>query len=199
MTVRFDGKEFIRPGDSVGRRPEIEVRSDLPVVYGRLNVFLNAIELEVAGGAAYGENSVRFRLARELPPGQHSLRIEIAVGSGPGEPRAITSEIEVLAARDLHGKLLLFPSPATQSVNVSYELGTAQDLSLLIYDLNGKIVYRRDFLAGQPGGQGGYNQVEIDLVRHSRRPLSNGVYVAVLLKNSSNRSILAREKFIVLR
>ncbi|MDR1996889.1 MAG: T9SS type A sorting domain-containing protein [Candidatus Margulisbacteria bacterium] len=99
---------------------------------------------------------------------------------------------------DLSGDLLLFPSPATRSVNVCYELSQPQNISFLIYDLNGQLVCRRDFISGQPGGAQGYNQVLIDLDLDSRRPLSNGVYIAALLRPGS-RTVLAREKFIVLK
>ena len=105
----------------------------------------------------------------------------------------------LLFSRDLNGELVIFPSPATGSINVCYELDTSGPVNLLIYDLNGQLVCRRDFIAGQPGGSSGYNQVALDLDTYSRRPLSNGVYIAALLRKTGNRSVLAREKFIVLR
>jgi hypothetical protein len=95
--------------------------------------------------------------------------------------------------------LAVFPSPATENLNIFYELKSDQEISFLIYDLNGQVVLRQDFAGGQPGGRAGGNQQAFNLIAQSRRPLSNGVYIAVLLQKNGARAVLAKEKFIILR
>ena len=95
--------------------------------------------------------------------------------------------------------LAVFPSPATENLNVFYELKNDQEISFLIYDLNGQVVLRQDFASGQPGGQAGGNQFALNLTAQSERPLNNGVYIAVLLRRNGSRTVLAKEKFIILR
>jgi hypothetical protein len=109
--------------------------------------------------------------------------------------------IAVLLAADggLTGELAVFPSPATENLNVFYELENNQEISFLIYDLNGQVVLRQDFARGQDGGRAGVNQLALNLATQTRRPLSNGVYLAVLLRKDGVRAVLAKEKFLILR
>ena len=199
--VYFDGRIF-QSGNSIGRQPEVEVRVsssyEIPFLNG-LAVYLdnNAAPLNLEYKNQINNRDFVFKFVDELPTGWHELKIEIQDDQGYRD--ILILNVNVLAGRDLHGDMVVFPSPATSNINICYELGSAQSVSLLIYDLNGQIVCRRDFIGGYLGGNGGYNQVKIDLDTHSRRPLSNGVYIAVLLRKSGSRSILAREKFIVLR
>jgi len=104
----------------------------------------------------------------------------------------------LLLCTGLWANMMLFPSPATANLNVCYELSSAQSVSVLIYNLSGRLVCRRDFVSGSPGGSSGYNKVSIDLDTHDRRPLNNGAYVAILLRPGT-RTVLAKEKFLILR
>jgi hypothetical protein len=109
------------------------------------------------------------------------------------------ADSKTLSSRGLAGELAVFPSPATENLNVFYELKNDQEISFLIYDLNGRVVLRQDFTGGQAGGQAGRNQFALNLTAQSQRPLSNGVYIAVLLQKNGSRAVLAKEKFIILR
>lgn len=183
----------------IGRTPVLTVEVSYNFnILSRNDFVLKIDDIEVpSDNYQYNDVAGIFRYVFNTPLELGERKIQLTVFySGGVEIKEVT--VNVQQEKNLRGDLVLFPSPATANINVCYELGSAQSVSFLIYDLGGQLVCRRDFISGLPGGQSGYNQVTINLDAYSKRPLSNGAYIAVLMRSGS-RTVLAKEKFLILR
>ncbi|MDR2430829.1 MAG: T9SS type A sorting domain-containing protein [Candidatus Margulisbacteria bacterium] len=197
----FYGHKY-QPGITVGTQPELTV-----AVSGNRALLLEDFELYLDTDAPAGllpttdyrynehDKIFRYNFSRPLERGAREIILKVRENANVMQ-KSVT--VQVIQEKNLLGDLIIFPSPATRHINVCYELGSAQNISFLLYDLNGRLVLRRDFQNGQPGGRQGYNQANIDLDAYSKSPLANGVYIAALLKPGS-RAVLAKEKFIILK
>jgi hypothetical protein len=156
------------------------------------HLLVDGVDVLTAGSYTYDNVIFRYVFTAPLSSGRRDITLDIG-------HEIKTVSVNVLSGRGLSGDLAVFPSPATENLNVFYELKNAQEVSFLIYDLHGQIVLRRDFASGQTGGQAGRNQFMLNLAMSSQRPLSNGVYLAVLLQRNGARTVLGKEKFLILR
>ena len=197
--IYFDGRPHTSDGGIIGSRPVLTVsviKTNPAEDFNSSDFTLSVDNVPVPASSYWyipSEEIFRCEFPDALPAGNH--KIELGVQSSYGfDSRTVI--VNVAEARGLSGDLILFPSPATDNMNVSYELNSAQNVSLMIYDLNGQMVLRRDFGSNQPGGQAGYNQVNVRLEGYGGRFLSNGVYIAVL---KSKNSVPVRAKFIIMR
>jgi hypothetical protein len=190
----FDGR-LHQAGGAVNERPVFtaEVSSGNGALgLADFHLLVDGVDILTAGSYTYDNVVFRYVFTTPLSGGQHDITLDIG-------HELKTVLVNVLSGRGLSGELIIFPSPATENLNVFYELQNNQEVSFLIYDLNGQLVLRQDFASGQIGGQAGGNQFKLDLTMQSRRPLSNGVYIAVLLQRNGSRAVLGKEKFIILR
>ena len=190
----FDGRLY-QTGGAVSARPVFtaEVASGNGALgLADFHLRVDGVEVLTAGAYTYDDVIFRYVFTAPLSGGQHEITLDIG-------HELKTVWVNVLSGRGLSGELIIFPSPATENLNVFYELQNNQEVSFLIYDLNGQVVLRQDFASGQLGGQAGGNQFKLDLTLQSKRPLGNGVYIVVLLQRNGSRTVLGKEKFIILR
>ena len=191
----FDGQKH-HPGMIVGQKPVFKAEGDFSQVQS-LDDFVLHVDGQIvtAHNKKYNNSSFSCAFALPLELGEREIELWAYYSSGSFQK---TVTVNVRQEKGMLSDMVLFPSPATTNLNVCYELGAAQSVSFLIYNLSGQLVCRRDFVSGRPGGNPGYNQVSIDLDTYSKRPLSNGAYVAILLRPGSS-TVLAKEKFLILR
>ena len=192
----FDGQAHVSEG-IIGSRPvltapvtdnmEILQPANFMLLIDGVQVDRNSYEYSIVTGM------FRCALPFTLEPGRREIELRVQAVYGSAVKTVFANVAET---RGVTGELILFPSPATDNINVSYELKSAQNASLMIYNLNGQMVLRRDFNMNQPGGSAGYNQVNIELRGYGGRVLGNGVYIAVL---RSGNSAPLRTRFIILR
>ena len=64
--------------------------------------------------------------------GRGIFRSEVFETVGVDEPKSISTEYQ---------ELRIYPNPATEKVNVSYNLNSNSDVNISIYNLAGKLVY----------------------------------------------------------
>ena len=92
-----------------------------------------------------------------------------------------------------------YPSPfdpTQQSTNIVYKLDKAQDVKIWIFDMAGRIVWRRFYGSGSAGGRGGQNEIEWNGVNDWGEMVSNGLYLYRIIVD--NR-ILYKGKILVLK
>ncbi|OGC24412.1 hypothetical protein A3J90_03430 [candidate division WOR-1 bacterium RIFOXYC2_FULL_37_10] len=77
-----------------------------------------------------------------------------------------------------------------------YWLNADSATSIYVVNISGGLIYKREFIAGVNGGQGGLNQIAWEGRDHYGRMLENGVY---LYKIVQGLNVIAKGKFIVLR
>ncbi|MBP6698398.1 MAG: T9SS type A sorting domain-containing protein [Flavobacteriales bacterium] len=98
------------------------------------------------------------------------------------------ADIEMLKNADpvqLSDDLLIFPNPADGSVNIAFTLDRSTDVSIMILDMQGRIVEQR-----QLGSISGYRQLEMGTAQ-----LESGTYILTVIANEQRRT----ERFVVYR
>ncbi len=96
-------------------------------------------------------------------------------------------------------QILVYPmpyNPDAGNMSVSYELTRSGDLEMLIYDLNGNLVYRDKFFATSEGAKAGYNEVVVNRLNSFGSKWANGLYVIRLV---SNKKYIGTGKYMVIR
>lgn len=87
-------------------------------------------------------------------------------------------------------------NPQTQSQTyIAYNLSNNFNTSVYLFDITGKLIFRRTFVAGEDGGKAGKNMVPWDGTNNFGEKVTNGVY---FYKIVSDNSILTSGKLIIL-
>jgi hypothetical protein len=88
--------------------------------------------------------------------------------------------------------------PSRQTTKFVYRLDTAADTQIVLFDIAGRIVWRKSFLAGTQGAQSGLNEVEWNGIADYSEMIRNGVYIYKILDKRTGRDIFTG-KLLVLR
>lgn len=146
-----------------------------------------------------GAGLFRYQVTNALSSGLHVFGIE-ATDDGGTCTRVNFAAFVASQELNLVDKPIVWPSPATSNVLISYELTGSQDVDIFIYDMNGRMVYRKMLSAGEEGARSGLNLFPYNLKMFDGRELSNGVYVlAIIKRKSDSNTVLGKSKFLVLR
>ncbi len=97
------------------------------------------------------------------------------------EKKASINELDML-----NRSMKLYPNPASTSIDATFELQNASELSISVTDLSGKVVYSMNAVKGLSG----VNQVTIDT-----KAFNNGMYVLNVVSNNS----VVTKKFSVMQ
>lgn len=102
--------------------------------------------------------------------------------------------------------MLVYPNPFSQSFKtvtfgdetdskhkalLGYELSRDADFDLVIYNMLGRLIYKRHFKGGANGARSGYNLLSLSKIL-MHRTLSTGIYFAYIV---SDDKVLAKTKF----
>jgi flagellar hook assembly protein FlgD len=96
------------------------------------------------------------------------------------------------------GTPLNYPNPfkpSTQSTTVSYTLAVDGTTSLYIFDMHGKLIWKRDYASGSMGGKAGYNEVTWDGRDDFSTQVGNGIYPFRIV---SNGKVIGKGKIAVI-
>jgi flagellar hook assembly protein FlgD len=96
------------------------------------------------------------------------------------------------------GTPLNYPNPfkpSTQSTTVSYTLAVDGTTSLYIFDMQAKLIWKRDYASGSMGGKAGYNEVTWDGRDDFSTQVGNGIYPFRIV---SNGKVIGKGKIAVI-
>jgi hypothetical protein len=174
-------------------------------------VSFNAFILEIDGSNVltknpqynydYSENGEKFRFQATVPlsRGQHSFRIVAYDYQGNFSEKTVLATV-LADTFKMDGSPIIYPSPATDNVKIYYKLTNSDSVDIVIYNLNGQVVYRDTVNAGDEGARAGHNLYPYNLRSSYGRDLPNGVYVVTVIKRSGDKTkLLGKKKFIILR
>ncbi len=68
-----------------------------------------------------------------------------------------------------------YPNPCSDSTTIRFSLDKAQEVSVVVYSVNGKEIFRKDLSAREMNG--GINKVVWDLTNKSGLSVANGIYI----------------------
>jgi len=139
----------------------------------------------------------KYRITSELSAGRHSFRF---VANDGADAEKTVYAFVAASQMKIVGSPIAYPSPATSSITIGYELTDTLDTEVYIYNINGMILYKSVNDSGSTGARAGYNAWRYDLKDASGDELNNGVYIAIVTsKINGEKKILGKTKFIVLR
>lgn len=196
----FDG---VTPaaGETISNKPVITVEVSGPgIIVSNFRFFIDGTDV-LTTPQNYSYDAVNgifeYVVVQPLIRGTHTFEI---IANDGADSQKNTAAFVASSEFSLRDKPIAYPSPATKSVTIGYELTASDDLEFLIYSVQGEMVYRRSFPAGAEGAHAGYNAVVYDLKKPNREPVPNGVYVCMLVsKENGKRKVLDKTKFFVLR
>jgi hypothetical protein len=93
-----------------------------------------------------------------------------------------TTGLEVMdtgAALQTIGTPLNYPNPfkpSTQTTDITYTLNVDGNTSVYIFDMHGRLIWKRDYGSGTMGGKAGYNTVTWDGKDDFGNQVGNGIY-----------------------
>lgn len=114
-----------------------------------------------------------------------------------GNREEVKQSKKLSVSQTLRGKVNNYPNPfraGRQPTHIEYILREASDVTLTIYDLLGEVVWRKEFKAGEPGGEAGVNMVEWWGKNGAGRTVGNGGYICLV---KSKREELKRKIAVV--
>lgn len=133
--------------------------------------------------------------------GNYTLRLTAVDSAGNTSTKSISLTIDGSSASDKSSSGQSYSSPnpfnPAQQANtyISYTLSGNFNTSVFLFDITGKLIFRRNFSSGENGGKAGTNMVAWDGKDNFGGMAQNGVY---LFKVVADGNILAKGKIIVL-
>ncbi len=135
-----------------------------------------------------------------LQPGNYTVSIEAFDASGH-VGSSIYSNLGITNVSSITVRPKVIPNPFRprhgQGVTITYQLSTDTDIKLMIYDITGKAVFQKEFLAGSEGGKGpNYNNSfywngKDDFGKY----VANGAYIYLI---TSDKKVLFKGQMAVM-
>ncbi|KAF0134440.1 MAG: repeat-containing protein [Candidatus Saganbacteria bacterium] len=137
----------------------------------------------------------------DLETGSHKISVEVLDIDGTMF-RIEKSNLKVMEAiPQIEGKPLSYPNPFNPlkgDMTISYVLQKESDVIIFIFDSNGKLVFKKEFLSGNQGGNAGYNDPKWDGKDLFGKMLDNDIYFIKILNKSDKRE-LGKIKIMILK
>ncbi len=123
---------------------------------------------------------------------------------------SISSELDIivnLTSSDLpDGVAINYPNPfgrESKTTRIDYYLAEDADVTLTVYDLFGRKIWKREYAAGSEGGRGRSssahpNSVEWDGTNGKGRKVGNGGYILVAQARANGKTIMNMKRKIVI-
>ena len=166
---------------------------------GRINYvkveFLNSVGTLVKM-VEYNEAPASVDLAEPLPAGTYNVRITANSIYGTTAVRELTlkvsDKLEMTKAPVVYPMLLLRNTIKAQGVaatQLAYQLSKDGNMSMVIYSVDGQIVYRGDYVAGTNGGSAGPNAVSWDGYTTRGVPVGRGLLLVQFFDRDSKQNL----------
>jgi hypothetical protein len=163
-----------------------KILDDIPRNVGKIEVKMNDNVLYSGTSGdwkgAYNEDTGEFQIAlAPLEAGEYTFVI-IAIDKANNQAEESIAPLYIYPPGDVRviGDPLNYPNPFAplkgEKTAVSYVLTTDADITILIYNIVGSAVWKRNFPAFEEGGKAGYNEVIWNGRSDFSEVLGNGVY-----------------------
>ena len=142
--------------------------------------------------------SKNISVANSLSPGKHSIKITGQdIYGNSSELLADDLQVEAGELASI-GVPINYPNPFKpargQGTYITYTLNQNADITLMIYDITGILLYKRIFLSGVLGGTAGINEVYWNGISDFGQVIGNSAYQYVII---GNNKVLARGSMAV--
>ncbi len=144
--------------------------------------------------AATGALSYKLNITAD---GDHSISIRAVDTSG--NTTIISQSLKVDTGDLKATSVYMYPNPFNPNHGagvIAYQLSKDGDTSIYIFNMIGRLVYKRSFASGQAGAQAGYNEVSWDGKSDFGETLGNDIY---FLRIVSGGKPIGRTKIAVIK
>jgi hypothetical protein len=195
----FKTKLGIARGDSFSAYGDFNLNITDPNVGGKIN-YVKVEILDAAGNVVkkseYTEVPEKIRFDQALSPGTYSIRTLTRSSTGT-ETEKVFFDLKVSNRLSITQTPVVYPLAIPRSsikaqgvaaTQVAYQLSMDGNVSMIIYGVDGQIVYRGDYVAGQNGGSAGPNAVSWDgYATFTRAPAGRGLYFVQFIDRDSKQ------------
>ncbi len=205
IDVTFDGREILN-NDYVSKNPEITliIKENNPTAVldtSQISISLNDVQIplennphiEYSKNVSSGNTIVEIIYKPILTDGNHILKIGVTDDSENYSEEIINFRVQTKL--DIFS-VYNFPNPCTESTHFTYILTQpAEEVSLKIYTVNGRLIFRSDYLPGNAG----FNKLYWDLRDNAGDKPSNGVYIYTVSAKQGDESARVLQKIAITR
>lgn len=128
----------------------------------------------------------------------------VVTNTGFGKSGVLTNGFTVSSTGPV--KLIGTPSnnpnpfnPSTQPTTITYDLSSAADIQLYLFNQRGDIVWQKHFSAGENGGMAGVNTINWNGISDYSENVPTGVYILRIVTRSGGARELGKIKIAILR
>jgi len=162
----------------------------------------------LSGGGRYDSwdataGIVEYVPKTDLAEGAHDLRFTVEDFAGNTTSESLADLMVRAGDPAVLGRTLNFPNPfnpANGPTYIAYTLSVDSTVSIYLYDISLKPVWRQTYPAGGVGGRAGYNEVAWNGITSFSRMAENGIYFyRIVAEIGGARKVIGKGKIAVLR
>ncbi len=146
--------------------------------------------------------TVNYRIKTALFDGTHTIRAAATDPSGIlYEDERINLQVMAEGTKTVVGHVLPYPNPfdpVAGPVKLTYRLATDTNVTIYVFDVNGRLAWKENYASGFNGGKAGYNEVLWNGYDAFSRILDNDVYLIRIVETGTGR-VMGKGKVVVVK
>jgi len=144
--------------------------------------------------------SFEYEIKYSLSVGSHTLRVTVSDTAGDiyDDHR---DNLQVMNSPAVIGRTILYPNPynsAAGSLKITYNLAVDTNITIYMFDINGRFVWKNTYISGFNGGKAGYNEVLWNGNDAFGNIAKNELYLIRVIDTSTG-NMLGKSKLMILR
>ncbi len=145
---------------------------------------------------------ITYKIRNALSEGTYVISARVIDNDGmlyEGE----LNNLQVMAegSKTVVGHVLPYPNPydpVKGNVKITYRLATDTNVTIYVFDVTGKLVWKNNYQSGFNGGKAGYNEVEWNGFDNFNNMLTNDVYLIRIVESGTGR-VMGKGKLVIVK
>lgn len=198
-------------GDILGATSNISVvfSSESGINMGSFRLYIDGTEVTDGTNIYYDSYStdgifttVNYKIKTALSEGTYTIMASATDPSGIlYEDERTNLQVMAAGTKTVVGYVLPYPNPfdpTAGSVKLTYRLSTDTNVTIYIFDVNGRLAWKENYQSGFNGGKAGYNEVLWNGFDVFNRILDNDVYLIRIVESGTGK-VMGKGKVVILK
>jgi hypothetical protein len=146
--------------------------------------------------------TVNYKIKTALAEATYTIKAYATDPSGVlYEDERTNLQVMAEGTKTVVGYVLPHPNPfdpVTGPVKLTYRLATDTNVTIYVFDVNGRLAWKESYLSGFNGGKAGYNEVLWNGYDAFSRILDNDVYLIRIVESGTGR-VMGKGKVVVVK
>lgn len=146
--------------------------------------------------------TVNYKIKSPLAESTYTIKAYATDPSGVlYEDERTNLQVMAEGTKAVVGYVLPHPNPfdpVTGPVKLTYRLATDTNVTIYVFDVNGRLAWKESYLSGFNGGKAGYNEVLWNGYDAFSRILDNDVYLIRIVESGTGR-VMGKGKIVVVK